>query len=60
MIVVDDGSTDGTYEQIERVAARVAGDARYRHRQIQLLRVENGGKARALNTALGLASGESS
>lgn len=49
IIVVDDGSTDGTWALLERLAA---GDERIRpvHR-------ENGGVSEARNTALGLCSG---
>ncbi len=58
LIVIDDGSTDGTYEQIKQVAARFRGDRQFGHRDIRFRRVRNGGKARALNTALKLATGE--
>ena len=58
LIAIDDGSTDGTYEQIKRVAARFRGDRQLGRRDIRFRRVRNGGKARALNTALKLATGE--
>jgi peptidoglycan/xylan/chitin deacetylase (PgdA/CDA1 family)/spore germination protein YaaH len=50
IIVLDDGSRDGTAAQVER---HFAGDPR-----VRLMRFENGGKALALNRGLVLASGE--
>jgi cellulose synthase/poly-beta-1,6-N-acetylglucosamine synthase-like glycosyltransferase len=50
VIVIDDGSKDGTGDIVERA---FAGEPR-----VRLLRLENGGKARALNKALSVASGE--
>jgi cellulose synthase/poly-beta-1,6-N-acetylglucosamine synthase-like glycosyltransferase/peptidoglycan/xylan/chitin deacetylase (PgdA/CDA1 family) len=50
VIVIDDGSTDGTGDIVQRA---FAGDPR-----VRLLRLENGGKARALNHGLALAAGE--
>jgi cellulose synthase/poly-beta-1,6-N-acetylglucosamine synthase-like glycosyltransferase len=58
VIAIDDGSTDGTYKQIKQIAARLTGDTQYGLREIRFRRVRNGGKARALNTALRLATGE--
>ncbi|WP_242182600.1 glycosyltransferase [Sphingomonas sp. CARO-RG-8B-R24-01] len=50
VIVIDDGSSDGTSAVIQ---AAFAGDAR-----VKLLTLENGGKARALNRGIELATGE--
>lgn len=50
VIVIDDGSSDGTGD---RVTAAFGTDPR-----VRLLTLENGGKARALNKGLELATGE--
>ncbi|WP_116090514.1 glycosyltransferase [Sphingomonas crusticola] len=50
VIVIDDGSSDETSAIVERA---FGGDAR-----VRLLTLENGGKARALNEGLKLATGE--
>jgi cellulose synthase/poly-beta-1,6-N-acetylglucosamine synthase-like glycosyltransferase/spore germination protein YaaH/peptidoglycan/xylan/chitin deacetylase (PgdA/CDA1 family) len=50
IIVVDDGSTDGTYDD----AVRHFGD----HPSVRLLRQENAGKSAALNRGIAAATGE--
>ena len=50
VLVLDDGSTDGTSAEVER---HFAGDPR-----VTLLRFQNGGKALALNRGLDLVKGE--
>jgi len=50
VIVIDDGSADRTADIVEEA---FAGDAR-----VRLIRLENGGKARALNHGLAQAKGE--
>lgn len=50
IIVIDDGSRDGTGDIVEQA---FAGEPK-----VKLLRLENGGKARALNKGLELAKGE--
>lgn len=52
VIIIDDGSTDDTYEQ----AQRWEGD--YGKAQVRVLRKANGGKARALNFGIAAATGE--
>jgi GT2 family glycosyltransferase len=55
MIVVDDGSTDGTWLELERTAAAV--DAEHADRlAMQIVRTENRGVAAARNTGVALAS----
>ena len=50
IIVIDDGSKDGTGDIVEKAFANEP--------KVKLLRLENGGKARALNQGLTLARGE--
>jgi poly-beta-1,6-N-acetyl-D-glucosamine synthase len=52
VIVVDDGSSDGTFEQ----AATLEG--RYGDSSLRVVRKSNGGKASALNYGIGLATSE--
>ncbi|MBI1745412.1 MAG: glycosyltransferase family 2 protein [Acidobacteria bacterium] len=52
VIVIDDGSTDDTYEH----AKKWEGD--YGKAQVRVLRKANGGKARALNCGIAAATGE--
>jgi poly-beta-1,6 N-acetyl-D-glucosamine synthase len=50
VIVVDDGSSDGTGDEVARIAADEP--------RVRLVRQENAGKATALNRAIALASGD--
>ena len=52
VIVVDDGSTDGTYERAMELAGR------YGQSTIRVVRKHNGGKASALNTGISHATAE--
>jgi len=57
IVVVNDGSTDGTHEQVSRFMANLE-PATHTRARLDYLRVPNGGKARALNRALLRADGE--
>lgn len=52
VIVVDDGSTDDTYEKATRIAANFGPN------QLRVITKPNGGKASALNTGIAQARGE--
>lgn len=52
VIVVDDGSTDDTYERAERMAKQ------YGSRRIRVMAQANGGKSRALNMGIAHARGQ--
>ncbi len=55
LIVVDDGSTDGTADELERVAA-LANAERAERRRMGVVRTANRGVAAARNTGVALAS----
>lgn len=56
VVVINDGSTDGTHEQITRF---MQGNERLREgTSLAYLKLENGGKARAMNSGLMQATGE--
>ncbi len=56
LIVVDDGSTDGTWDELREIAAR-AND-RAGHEMVRAARTENRGVAAARNTGVALARAE--
>ena len=51
-IVIDDGSSDDTYEKASKLAEQFGAD------RLRVVRKPNGGKASALNLGLGMARGE--
>src|SRR4051794_37151812 len=51
IVIVDDGSTDGTADAVRAVAAEAAG-------RVRLIQQDNAGNARAFNTGLAAARGE--
>ncbi len=55
IVVINDGSTDGTDQQIRGF---IEGLTPAQRKNVQYLKLENGGKARALNRGLKLATGE--
>lgn len=57
IIVLNDGSTDGTEQQIMRYIDQAKQDGSYIH-DVHYRRLANGGKAKALNRGLRIANGE--
>jgi len=57
IIVINDGSTDATEQQVFKFIERSKSEGHYHH-NILYRRLSNGGKAKALNRGLSLASGE--
>lgn len=53
VLVVDDGSTDGTAETVTQTITRLGGTP-----HVSLVRKSNGGKASALNTGIGMTSSD--
>lgn len=60
VVVVNDGSTDSSHERMQAFVAEYKKKHRYERKRINIIYhyKENGGKGRALNTGIGLSSGE--
>ncbi|WP_408072235.1 glycosyltransferase family 2 protein [Butyrivibrio sp. JL13D10] len=58
IIVVDDGSTDGTYARIEDFVEKEVSNPEKGYPKITLLHQENGGSSKARNLGLSAATGE--
>lgn len=58
LIVIDDGSTDGTSARVRALISDWAASPNRDARPIFFKSIANGGKAKALNVALAMASGE--
>ena len=57
VLIINDGSTDGTHEQISQFIANYEQQA-HQGAKLKYLQLENGGKAKALNHALEHVTGE--
>src|SRR5262245_653750 len=58
VLLSNDGSTDRTHDVLQKLLADLQADGSPGSPSVHYRRVANGGKARALNTALAIARGE--